>query len=166
MRLTEASGKKILLGMLILALAMTGTVFWIGKKERDARIQYRKSDPTLGMPGVSSDVADSVSAWWEDAPRDYVRVTPIEGMGLVRYEPCTSPVATLSLVAVPGFFPVFECEFCDSLGRAEAVSGSRRPVPLDSATTLTALKVGLDIGGTLELLPVQEIGRASCRERV
>jgi hypothetical protein len=156
MRLPEASGKKILFGMLILALIMVGSVFWLGKKERDARRESLKSNPMLATPEASSDNADSVSSWWQDIPHNYVRITPLEGLGLVRYEPCTAPVATLSIVAVPGFFPTFECDFCDSLNRAEAISGSRSLISLDASTSLIQLKVALEKGGRMEYLPVTE----------
>jgi hypothetical protein len=57
---------------------------------------------------------------------------------------------------VPGFFPTFECDFCDSLSRVEAVSGSRSLISLDAATSLAKLKVALENGGRMEYQPVTE----------
>lgn len=110
----KADGRIVVLVLFTGAFLLWGIVFFTGLNQRKSRGALISEDGKVARDSTAH--PDSLRAWISRLPSEWVKVTFVEGQGLVILVPCYSSNSTLSLRGPADSLPQVECEFCDSLG--------------------------------------------------
>ena len=105
----KVSGKLVVFLLFGGALLLWGIVFLVGYREKlDSR-----GPAVAEIRRDSATVADSLSAWMSPLPREWVKVTWVEGQGFVLFVPCFSSNSRVLARGVSDSVPDFACEYCE-----------------------------------------------------
>lgn len=120
----KVDGRLVVILLFTGAFLLWGIVFYTG-------LQTKKGRSILGARGPADSVRDSTAhpdslrAWLAGLPEDWIKVTPVEGQGMVLLVPCYTSNSALTLRRPADSLPQIECEYCDSLGRYQVFGMAR-----------------------------------------
>ena len=131
---SPVAGKKIVFILFALAIALCLIVFLFGLREKHRR--------QAGLPEVTATENFPIRDVLDSTPKEWIRISRIEGQGWKIFVPCGSPAGKLHIALDSAERLQLQCEFCDSLGKAAIVKVMRfaggRKVKMDLGALGTA----------------------------
>ena len=114
-------GKKIVFILFAMAIALCLTVFLFGLREKHRR--------QAGLPEATATENFPIRDLLDSMPKDWTRISLIEGQGWRIFVPCGSQSGTLRVLPDSTGRMELQCEFCDSLDQADIYKAMRSDVP-------------------------------------
>lgn len=111
------AGKIIVFILFALAIALCLTVFLFGLREKHRR--------QAGLPEVTATENFPIRDVLEPIPKEWIRISQIEGQGWKIFVPCSSSAGKLRIAPDSSDRLQLQCEFCGSLGKASIVNVMR-----------------------------------------
>lgn len=119
----KVDGRLVVILLFTGAFLLWGIVFFTGLHTRDARRGLGSRDGQAPTRDNSTH-PDTLRAWLTGLPEEWIKVTEVEGQGLVILVPCYTSNSSLYLKGLKppaDSLPQVECEYCDSLGRYQVL---------------------------------------------
>jgi hypothetical protein len=129
----KVSGPMVVFSLFAGAFLLFGIAFYIAYQQKTSS----QAAIAAMNPPEFSDSAKTIETmrhWFSDIPPEWVKVTAIEGQGLVVFVPCYSANPEMILKSGPDSLPSLDCENCDSVGEYRIESMAR--VRADSSLEL------------------------------
>jgi hypothetical protein len=123
----KVSGPLVVIVLFSCAFLMFGILFFVSYRQKLSD-QAALAAQNASEFSDSATTAETVRMWMASLPREWVKVTAVEGQGYVFLVPCYSSNATLTFKSEPDSSPRLVCEYCDSLGEyaVRSIARNRR----------------------------------------
>ncbi len=143
----RVSGRLVVFVLFGAALLIFAIVLTVGYRQK---LSDQAALNGGAAAGDSANNPDTVRAWLTRQPKDWIKVTQVEGQGFVIYIPCYSSNSTLTFRTTRDSVPGLACDYCDSLDTFAVVSAGRGAA--DSTMRLSLSPAA----GEVKILPVND----------